>query len=273
MDEPGKSGSLSSLQSFRMTFFRPSICAITVVFASALLASAGGAGVPSSQPLSADGAGSLQGRTCPAATTPARLPDLAALLDVTAFLQGFASDSIAQASVEPMIFSIRFAPTGQREWVQAVGAGSGAARLAHVQRLIATYLKQQTAAKEPWSLRLRIMPGDSVHLSLAHSEVCPVELIPERSTASGGSLGLLDREELAELRRAGPVEVEVDVSPTGSVLGVDLRRRSGSRIVDDQMLKRARESRYRPALIDGFPVAGRYVFGSRTRVRVRSATN
>ncbi|MGI8617750.1 MAG: TonB family protein [Gemmatimonadaceae bacterium] len=64
--------------------------------------------------------------------------------------------------------------------------------------------------------------------------------------------------------------VDVDVSATGRVLGVDLVQRSGSHFVDDQALKTARAGSYRPALVDGIPVAGRYEFRSRTRVRTRT---
>lgn len=137
-----------------------------------------------------------------------------------------------------------------------------------VQRLIAEHTKGQSAAKEPWSLRLQVLPGDSVQLRLSRSEICPVERIADPMPAGGGSFRL-DRAEMAELQRAGPVTISVVVSATGSVLGIEMLESSRSRIVDDQALKRAREGRYRPALVDGIPVAGRYEFGSRTRVRIR----
>ena len=241
--------------------------AVAVLFASALLASSAGAAVSSGGAPSPSDTGRSQGRACPIATTPARLPDIATLLDVDAFLLALAAEPIDTAAADRMVFSIRFSPNGEREWVQALGDPGDAAQRARLQRLIAAHLKQQTAATEPWALRLQIRPGDSAQLSLAHSEVCPVEIIPGRATNAGGSLGLLDREEMEELRRARPVEVTVEVSPTGQVLAAELRRRSGSRILDDEALNRARDSKYRPALVDGFPVTGRFVLGSRTRVR------
>lgn len=243
--------------------------AIAVTLATTVVAADGDSVPEFSARLSADRE-SLQGRSCEISTFPEPLPDIATIVDEDTLRRAIAAELSGFPASGPMLFSIRFARDGRTEWLEPIRTEAVDVRLrSRVQRLVGERLKPQPPASEPWSLRLQVAAGDSIQLRLSRSEVCPVELIAERLSSAGGSLGLMDREELTELQRAGPVTVEVDVSPTGRALGVALLRSSGSRVVDDQALKTAREARYRPAMIDGIPVAGKYEFATRTRVRVR----
>lgn len=243
------------------------------LLASVLIASAGRASVPEGSAVLSSDSGPLQGRRCPKASVPEQLPDLATVVDLEGLQRALAAELADSVPAGDMLFSIRFAREGQREWLERIrGESADVPRDLRVQRVIAEHLRIQPPARAPWSLRLQVIPGDSIQLRISHSEVCPVELIAERPAAAGAGFELMNREELEGLRRAGPVVVGVDVSATGRVLGVDLVQRSGSRVVDDQALRTARESRYRPAVVDGMPVAGRYEYRSRTRVRTRVRT-
>ena len=206
-----------------------------------------------------------QGRSCPPATAPARLPDVAAVVDVEALRAALAPVFAETPAAGDMIFSVRFRKDGQSEWIRAVGDDADEGIRPAVGRLIASHLRSPGASPEPWSVRLKVIPADTVQFQVSRSEVCPVEPIELRIVGLQGSL--MQGSDMAELRRATPYTVRVDVSATGTIVGVDLVRRSGSRIVDDMAIETANASKFRPALVDGIPVAGRFEFSSRTRVR------
>ena len=206
-----------------------------------------------------------QGRRCQAATAPARLPDVAAVVDVEALRVALAPVFAEAPAAGDMIFSVRFKKDGQSEWIRAVGDDADEGIRPAVGRLIASHLRSPGASPEPWSLRLKVIPADTVQFQVSRSEVCPVEVIELRSAMPEGRL--MEAADLEELRRSRPYTVRVNVTETGAIAGVEMVRRSGSRILDDAVLQAARNSRFRPELVDGMPAAGRFELSSRARVR------
>jgi TonB family protein len=244
---------------------------LAIVASIPLILIAGGsqASIPDGATLPAAATATPQARNCPIAILPERLPNLATVVDVDALRAALAPELAQAPESAPMLFSIRFMPDGQREWVERI-EGKAEAEQLHVQvgRLIAEHTKRQPAG-EPWSLRLLVVPGEPAQFHLSHSRVCPVTL--ERRMPVSRTPARLSRADLEDLQRAGPVRVAVEVSATGRVLNVVLLQRSGSRIADDNVLNSARANRYFPALVDGIPVAGRFVSEARpfSEVRVR----
>lgn len=207
----------------------------------------------------------VQGRSCPVATAPAQLPDVAAVVDVEALRVALAPVLAEAPAAGDMLFSVRFKKDGQTEWVQGIGGAAAVPVRAAVGRLIAAHLRNPGQTPEPWSVRLKVIPADTLQFQVSRSEVCPAEPIELRSAMPEGRL--MEASDLAELRRSGPYTVRVDVSVTGAIVGVEMVRRSGSRILDDAVLRAASNSRFRPELVDGMPAAGRYELSSRARVR------
>ena len=207
----------------------------------------------------------LQGRSCPVATAPAQLPDVSAVVDVEALRVALAPVLAEAPAAGDMLFSVRFKRDGQNEWVQGIGAADDERLRAAVGRVIAGHLRSPGQSPEPWSLRLKVIPADTVQFQVARSEVCPVEPIELRAAAPEGRL--MEASDVEELRRSGPYTVRVEVSATGAIVAVELVRRSGSRILDEAVLRAGRNSKFRPALVDGMPAAGRFELSSRARVR------
>src|SRR5687767_347373 len=83
----------------------------------------------------------IQGRTCPAATAPERLPDVSAVVDVEALRVALAPVLAEAPAAADMIFSIRFRADGQREWVERVRGDADSRLQLSVARLIAEQLK------------------------------------------------------------------------------------------------------------------------------------
>lgn len=236
--------------------------ATAVLMATAMLAGVSRASIRNAGAFNAGGV-QEQERTCSPAAAPKQLPDVAALFDLEGLRREIAREGAMGPADGEMIFSVRFAADGQREWLQQIGTDPNAPP-SRVQRLAVTHLLPQAPGREPWSVRLHVTSGDSLQFRVARSEACPVQRI-ERAIPP--SLGPMSSQDFAELRRAGRYRVGVNVSATGVVLSVEMLQRSGSRMVDDSALNVARRSKYRPALVDGIPVAARYEEESRTRVR------
>lgn len=254
-----------------LCFWQSARASGVALLAAILIAGVGANALPRRVALASVGIEPLQARECPLAKVPDPLPDIAALVDVEPFRRALVTELAGVPPATAIPFSLRFSADARQEWLVGLRSeGVDVPLKMRVQRLLAEYLRRQPPADVPWSLRLDVIAGDSIQLRVSRSEVCPVEPLRERSAPGAGGTTILDRSEMEDLQRAGPVTIGVDVDPTGRVLGVELLQSSRSRMVDDQALKRARESKYRPALVDGIPVASRYEFKSRTRVRVRS---
>lgn len=208
-----------------------------------------------------------QGRSCPVATAPARLPDVSAIVDVEALRIALTPVLAGAPTAGDMLFSVRFKKNGQNEWVQAIGDDADEGIRPAVARLVAAHLRSSGASPEAWSFRLAVIPAETVQFQVNRSEVCPVEIEPGQP-AFDRRLTFTTRERpMGAGQPLGDWIVLVDVSPAGKALNAYMRERSGNQSIDDQAIRYARAGRYRPALVDGIPVSGRYEIRSRARVR------
>lgn len=207
-----------------------------------------------------------QERNCGPAELPKALPPVETIVNVASLTSAIAADSLSRPSSD-VTFSMRFLSNGQAAWVRPIGVSSPGEH-ARLQALVAAHTRLQSAANEPWAVRVQITAGESTRYTVSRSQECPVERVAEVPGAMGTGLAMASVDDIRALRSSGEARAAVQVGSTGQILDVELVRSSGSKIQDDIILQVARESRYLPALVDGFPIVGR--FDQRTRVRTRA---
>lgn len=239
--------------------------ALAVLLGSATLASVSWASKPHSGVFRNSELQAGQKRSCSIATLPKQLPEAGALLDLEGLRRAIAIDSTAIDPEAEIIFSIRFAADGQREWLERIHAEGGARLPSRVQRLAIDLLRPQARSREPWNVRLHITTGDSTTFRVRRSEVCRAQRIVEGGLRRVG--GIATGEEFAEMRRAREGRFAVEVSSTGAVVRVALLQSTGSRVFDDEMMQSLRATRYHPELVDGIAVEARFEISSSVRMR------
>lgn len=207
-----------------------------------------------------------QERNCGPAELPKALPPVETIVNVASLTSAIAADSLSRPSSD-VTFSMRFLSNGQVAWVRPIGVRSPGEH-ARLQALVTAHTRLQSAAKEPWAVRVQITAGDSTRYIVSRSQECPVERVAANPGAVGTSVGMASMDDLRALRSSGEARAVVEVGSTGQILDVELVRSSGSRVQDEVILQIARESRYLPALVDGIPIVGR--FEQRTRARTRT---
>lgn len=211
----------------------------------------------------------VQDRKCAPAEFPKALPPVEAILNVATLSQALAADPIARPTGD-VTFSMRFLGNGQPEWVRPIGVSSPS-EYVRLQAHVAAHTRPQPAAKEPWNVRLQVTGGDSVRYAVGRSHFCPVEQIRVANRgAMNTGLSMASADDMRSLRSGGQNHVTVEVSSTGEILDVRLARSSGNRLQDDIVLQGAREARYKPAIVDGIFVPGR--FDERSRISTGTAT-
>ena len=216
--------------------------------------------------------GLAQERDCGLAQLPKALPPVETIINVASLTNAIAADNLSRPSSD-VTFSIRFLTNGQAAWVRPIG-GSSPGEHARLQALVAAHTRLQSAAKEPWAVRVRIPAGDSTRYTVSRSQECPVERVSENPGVLGTGMAIASIDDIRALRSNGEARAVVEVSSTGQILDVELVRSSGSRIQDEVVLQLARESRYLPALVDGIPIVGRFEHRTRARTRtVRTRVN
>ena len=208
-----------------------------------------------------------QNRNCSPAAAPKTLPPADGIVNVAALTSAIAAEPALRPSAD-VTFSVRFLGNGQAEWVKPIGAASQE-ELMRLQSIVAAHTRAQTAAKEPWSVRLRITGGEPLGYEVSRSHVCRVEKAAANSGEIGTGIAMASIEDIRALQQMNEAHAVVEVGPTGQIRDVRLVRSSGSRIQDDLIMQAAREARYLPAVVDGFPVPGRYELRTRTRTRTR----
>ena len=201
------------------------------------------------------------GRRCEVAKRPRALPALAAVVDSAGLLQALAADSALKGAAGSVLLSLRFEPAGALAWARPIEGDLPAGAQARVQGIVQRFLRSAGRQDEPWSVRLRVQVGTAPELRLGRSEICPVQHAP------GAVQTMAERltgQDIAEMNRAGESRIQVRVSPGGQVMDIRVVQSSGSRIMDDMMVRSSRESRFLPELVDGIPVEGIHVIRSRS---------
>lgn len=225
------------------------------------------------------GAGSLAGQTirmrdaagrerlCQPAQIPNNLPPVDAVLDTAAF--GARIGSVAsEADSTPYLLSLLFAEGGVAATVRLLAPAVDDSPLPEAVR--ATIRPQRPG---PWGLRLRVTPGPPLALAVQRSVYCP----PAPDTASGpggekvatfgarpGDWPTPAGEKASQRIR---LAAKVTLSAAGTVVQVQLTRRSGVKQLDDWFVSGLQAAQYLPALLDGLPIPSWYrTNGTRLRL-------
>lgn len=189
--------------------------------------------------------------TLPPVTDPAWLADAAAEAGVTG----------------PVTLSIRYDDDGRLDWVRPIPlADAPAHRLASAVRDAAP-----ATSAAPWGARLVYAPGEPARV--LPSVIC--DAAPEDANAiTAATRGRVDMG-IKPLSKNGRLKyvVRVLVAPDGSPVRAELAPTSARQGNLGQLLREsAMDQRYRPALHDGFPVAGEYTLEREIRWRTEVRT-
>ena len=205
-------------------------------------------------------------RRCQPAQIPKDLPPVDALLDTAAFGARIGSTP-SRADSSSYLFSLLFGEGEEGTTVRLLEPALNGSLLLEAVR--ATIRPQRPG---PWGLRLRVTPGTPLVLTVERSVYCP----PAPDTVSGPADAPVARPGLGPLdwSSAGgkasertQLAAKVTLSAAGTVVQVQLTRRSGILQLDDWFVLGFQAARYLPALFDGLPIPSWYrTDGTRLRL-------
>ena len=176
---------------------------------------------------------------CGSIAMPKKLPAVDQLLD-SARLAG------SLASFQEGEFLISLVPGRDRLAVRPIGSGASAPD--SLLRIVEATLRSPVTIDAP-SVRLRLHLA-SHRLTVERSELCgPVSLDAGRIASA-----TITTTSPPPARIQGP-RIRVQIGEDGSVSNVELVQSSGLSELDQEILRSAQQARYRPAQLDGRPVA------------------
>ena len=196
--------------------------------------------------------------SCAASPVPSQLPAVGDVVDTGALRQRLAP-ALTQGA--PLTATIEFASDGSVHRLAVLGAVTDSQTIALLSVAVGSSLRPQPPAPA-WSVRLRF-PPDGAATSVERSEFCPPVPLGSPGPQLGRAIAPMTLDQIEELRRAGPFRIRLLVDRTGVVTQANLVQSSGSSFQDRFALDRARQRRFRPALLDGVPVPAWYEVRSR----------
>jgi len=196
--------------------------------------------------------------SCAASPVPSQLPAVGDVVDTGALRQRLAP-ALTQGA--PLTATMEFASDGSVHRLAVLGAVTDSQTIALLSVAVASSLRPQPPAPA-WSIRLRF-PPDGAATSVERSEFCPPVPLESPGPQLGRAIARMTLDQIEELRRAGPFRIRLLVDRTGVVTQANLVQSSGSSFQDRLALDRARQRRFRPALLDGVPVPAWYEVRSR----------
>lgn len=201
----------------------------------------------------------LQPDSCAPSPVPSQLPSVGDLVDTAALTQ-----HLGQATTQrpPVTFTMEFGSDGSLRRLGLLNEVGDARAIELLRSALASSVRPQPAAA-PWTIRLRIPVDSDTTTRVERSEFCPPMPMDSPGPQLGYAVAPMTLPELEELRRAGPFRIRLRIDAAGVVRQADLVQSSGSSFQDRFALDRARERRFRPALLDGVPVPGWYEIRSR----------
>ena len=196
--------------------------------------------------------------SCAASPVPSHLPAVGDVVDTGALRQRLAP-TFTQGG--PLTATVQFASDGRVRRLAVLGAVTDSQTIARLSAAVASSLRPQPPAPA-WTIRLRI-PPDGAATSVERSEFCPPVPLESPGPQLRRGIAPMTLDQIEELRRAGPFRIRLLVDRTGVVTQTNLVQSSGSSFQDRFALDRARQRRFRPALLDGVPVPAWYEVRSR----------
>lgn len=188
-------------------------------------------------------------RTCEWAMKPKDLPSAASLLDTAA--AAAVLQRLAAADSGGRVLSILLAESGAVASVRQVEAPSGDQALVH--GLEGAIIRQRPQATV-WAVRLRVHASRGVSLAVERSVFCPATPAGASGGARTGMVQIQPGDQLPAPGQRIQTEAEVAISTEGVATQVKIRRGSGIRELDDELVRDLQAKRYLPATLDGVPL-------------------
>ena len=191
-------------------------------------------------------------RRCEPSRDPRRLPAVDQVIDSAASTRALAA--IVGRPIE-LLVSVVFGQSGGLAHVAVLWRNTDvdtATAMGTVLIQAARPQNPRTPREDPWGVRVRIQTASAVAFSIERAEYCPPQYLPGQAFTTGRVL--LDAQEASEFLRDGRAVARVLVGTDGLIQDVELVNSSGSAEFDRDFVEGARQSRYKPALIDGHPV-------------------
>lgn len=220
--------------------------AVALIALGALTALAGcglGGGPREVQPDGSEVPG-IVGRDCHYANPPDATPPLSRL--IRAGTRGnIALWGRGMGPADSVEISVRYADDGRLQWVEAIRSTVPRERAEALEDLVLRALDE--AGPEDWGVRLRVVAGDVA--DVLPSVICP----PRARRGSVISPGITDRRTFQEFSRVRGrrIPVRVTLDERGSILSVELVRRTGSDAVNQYIIDFIWGSTFYPKLHDG----------------------
>jgi hypothetical protein len=201
------------------------------------------------------------GRLCHAATTPATLPGVDALVDSAALIQRVRAGAGERPAY--VLLSLRFDENGHPTWVRAIEGNLDSRRAVTIMHVVAEALRSPPAVFGG-SVRLRIGVDTTPRVQVGRSEVCPAVPL--------GTFDITTRQVVRTTSGRPPTSeppppstpvFSILVDTTGRLLDIKLKQSSGDIDVDRQFQQGLEKGRLLPTLLDRKPVVAWTVWPSR----------
>lgn len=190
-------------------------------------------------------------RACPPAGEPTELPPLDAVLDSALAVRVFTMpDSFPPTEV---LLGVRFGPDGGLAHIRPIEGNRGMDTIQVVAQAAAQVVRPQPE-RVPWGVRIRLHLATAPRFAVERSRFCAPELEEQPGPSVRREIAVVTPQQLSELRRARPARVRVLVGEDGSARQVELAESSGVSSIDDGVLQHYRNVRFKPALLDGWPI-------------------
>lgn len=192
-------------------------------------------------------------RKCGPAREPRRLPAVNDMIDSAAAAQTL---GVLNGRPIEVLVSLQFGESGGLAHAAVLWRNTAVDTASAVGVAVARVFRAQEPLgprQDPWGLRIRVHTIEGLALAVERAEFCPPELV-SLGTSRIGTV-VLNARESAEFMRDGRGYARALVGIDGIVQNVELVNGSGSAELDRDLVNGAWQARYKPALLDGQPVA------------------
>jgi hypothetical protein len=190
------------------------------------------------------------GRKCGPAPLPETLPALDRVLDSALAIRALTFPA-ANPLYMTAVLTLHFQRDGTMRRLVVLEHDAGADTATVLARVVAPLVRVQDSVDAPWGARVRVHLAERPTLSLERSRFCPPVIEP-RPQSDRYILAAPTVNRVPFVFRA---TLRILVTEDGAVEATDLQGDVVDAALRDFILDDARRNRYKPALLDGFPVA------------------
>jgi hypothetical protein len=235
-----------------MTISRTAPCTVVRVVATLTLLASAARGAEAQAIRETDETGRAIVRQCGPTAWPKKLPALDAVLDSTALWTALRDVPAGDSAALLLGILYREGAAPSVRILESSSPSPVAAGLLDV----ASRTVRATSAPPPAAavrVRLRALPAPTA--SVERSVYCPAQVAPGAPSGPQRTRVVLGPGDRMPAGRTIRVEAQWTINESGLVTSVQLLRSSGIRELDDEMIADLRQRVYRPALLDGAPIA------------------